>query len=109
MGSHHKLPEHQSFSINCSVDTLLCESFSFLDENSCNRYKENDIKIRRLSTKSSVMGIEEDVIALTQWKWYWSKGESEWTEYTTWVLIVVYYFILNRLHISKNSICAGEY
>ena len=45
--------------------------------------RDENILIRRLSTRSSVRGNGEH--GLTYWKWYWQKSASNWVEYQDWV------------------------
>lgn len=43
------------------------------------------MKFRRLSTKSSALykgPATGDIVGLTEWKWYWEKGNDVWEEYS---------------------------
>lgn len=73
-------------------DEQLAVDFS---ENNCNdwhcAYNYMSVKIRRLSTKSSVLVDDErSCVGLTEWKWYWEEN-NVWKEYEKSVSEILIY------------------
>ena len=66
-----------------------------------------DVEFRRLSTKSSVLGKSNENY-LTQWKWYWKRGDNDWSEYKNGVSDLFLLFFENfQIFNNKKQIVAS--
>lgn len=60
------------------------------------KYCGNHVRVKRLSTKSSVLAAEDDnnedkeeesIVGFTEWKWYWQTDDKSWKEYDGTVIM----------------------
>ena len=65
----------------------------------------SNMKLRRLSTKSSVLGDSSENY-LTQWKWYWKQEDNDWREYKSGVSVL--FWMISQAYSGPCQTSKGE-